>query len=250
MTGAAISLQQLNALMKKAMSDPQAEGAFFSALLDATVYAHVPKSPPPEGRLQFIQFDRSDTGERAIPFFTDRQKAEFAALDRVGIIAMSGRRFFELTRGASLLLNPNDNWLALYPVEIDALLAGHQLTPFAKEVVDSEEQVAILPPVGPFDLLADLLSRHLAFEPSVRAAYVTEIRRGADLQEASILVAILATKATADRVAQTSIHALQDYLPSAPLPVLVSVFTPTEVPAEVVAHGIKVYSGEDRPKHC
>ena len=58
-----------------------------------------------------------------LPFFSDRKQAEEASVGKVGIVAMSGRRLFELTQGATLMLNPNPDRAALYPPEVSALLA-------------------------------------------------------------------------------------------------------------------------------
>ena len=80
----------------------RAEDAFFKALLKSTVYAHVPLAPSPPGRMRFVQFVRPDNGQTVLPFFSDREQAEFAAGNVRAIIAMAGRELLELTRGATL----------------------------------------------------------------------------------------------------------------------------------------------------
>lgn len=98
-----------------------AQQQFFKALLDATVYAHVPVGSPPRGVMRFIQFIRPDNGQTALPFFSDKGQAEAAANKTALVVAMSSRHLFELTRGASLMLNPNVDAIALYPPEVTAL---------------------------------------------------------------------------------------------------------------------------------
>jgi hypothetical protein len=100
------------------------------ASLNATVYAHVPMEGPPEGVMHFIQFIRPDNGLTMLPLFSDKGQAEEAANKAALIVAMSGRDLFELTRGASLMLNPNVDAIALYPPGVTALLEGRPLGSF------------------------------------------------------------------------------------------------------------------------
>jgi len=52
-----------------------AENAFFKALLDATVYAHVPIEGAPPGRMRFIQFVHTRKRTDVLPF-SDLAQAE------------------------------------------------------------------------------------------------------------------------------------------------------------------------------
>lgn len=69
---------QLEALLEAARTpaDPAiakgAEEAFFKALLNCTVYAHVPVEPAPPDRMRFVQFVRPDNSQTVLPFFSDR----------------------------------------------------------------------------------------------------------------------------------------------------------------------------------
>lgn len=149
----------------------QAEEAVFKALLDSTVYAHVPSGPTPPNRIRFVQFVRPDNKQTVLPFFSDRHQAEKASAGKVGIVAMSGRRLFELTQGATLMLNPNRERVALYPPEISALLAGRTLGFFTEEALPHGETVGACRPTISTDALVLALQALFMRESSVRAGY-------------------------------------------------------------------------------
>jgi len=82
-------------------------------------------------------------GLLALPFFTEEAKANFAAQVVARVVRMTGRQLMELTRGATLLLNPNDTpHCALYPEEIEALLDTGAVATVEAVTVD-ERQVRI-----------------------------------------------------------------------------------------------------------
>lgn len=171
------------------------EQAFYKALMEATVYAHVPTEPAPPDRIRFVQFIRPDNGQTVLPFFSDREQAEVvAATGKVMIVAMAGRRLFELTRGATLMLNPNRDQLAFYPPEIGALLEGRPLGVFSKETLGANEQVGVCLPSVPTDALVLALRALYEREPSVRAGYLVEAYRGPDDSDVFLLLTLVVTK--------------------------------------------------------
>ncbi|MBN8735977.1 MAG: SseB family protein [Xanthomonadales bacterium] len=119
-------------LMEQSIQDFRKEPEFFRALLDATVYAHAPLNDVSE-RLRLVMFKSPDDGELVVPVFTDAAKAEFAARGNVRIVPLIGRTLFEITRGAILMLNPNDARCTLYPEEINELLASGTVAPVSKD---------------------------------------------------------------------------------------------------------------------
>lgn len=122
----------LNELMEQSIRDFRKEPEFFRALLDATVYAHAPFNDTSE-RLRLVMFKSPDDGELVVPVFTDEAKAEFAARGNVRIVPLTGRILLEITRGAILMLNPNDARCTLYPEEINELLANGTVVPVSKD---------------------------------------------------------------------------------------------------------------------
>jgi len=122
----------LDDLMEQSIRDFRKEPAFFRALLGATVYAHAPLNDSSE-KLRLVMFKSPDDGELVVPVFTDKAKAEFAARGNVRTIPLTGRTLFEITRGAILMLNPNDARCTLYPEEISELLASGTIAPIQKD---------------------------------------------------------------------------------------------------------------------
>jgi hypothetical protein len=215
--------------------------AFFKALLDATVYAHVPPGPVPRDRIRFIQFVRPDNGRTVLPFFSDRKQAEAAAAGRAGIIAMAGRRLLELTRGATLMLNPNYDRVSLYPPEIRALLEGRPIGFFTKENVEANQQVGVCPPSIPTDYLTLALRDLYEREPSVRAGYLVEVHRGADGSDVFLLLTLVVTKGNDERMVQLTTLELSSLSPELELPLTMTCVLPDESLPELCHHGIQFY---------
>ena len=111
---------ELEAMLEHSRTDPGKEPAFFRRLLDAIVYIHVPISDDSKN-VRVVQFHHPD-GFYAIPFFTSSEKAEFASSSAIRIVALRGRDLLISTRGAALMLNPNDGGAVLFPEEIASLL--------------------------------------------------------------------------------------------------------------------------------
>ena len=111
--------------MQRAITHPSAEPALLRALLSVTLFVHRPLSDDHD-RLRLVQFTRPD-GLEVIPVFTDMGKANAAAQGHVAVIGVQGRALFEATRGATLMLNPNDTSCTLYPEEIADLLDGRPI---------------------------------------------------------------------------------------------------------------------------
>lgn len=218
------------------------EDAVFRALLELTVYAHVPAEHVPPDRIRFIQFVRPDNAQTVLPFFSDREQAEeVAAVRQVGIVAMTGRRLLELTRGATLMLNPNRDRVALYPPEVTALLDGRSLGHFFHEICDQEEQVGFCPPSVPTAALVQVLQALFAREAAVRAAYLVEMHRGADLSDVSLLLTLVVTLGSEERIVQLTSLELNSLSPVPRLAVTLSCKSPDELLPEHCRHGIQFY---------
>jgi hypothetical protein len=235
----------LEKLLVAARSTPQgpeaaeAQNAVFKALLDATVYAHVPIEGAPPGRIRFIQFVRPDNGQTVLPFFSDRAQAEQPQRTDVSIVAMSGRRLFELTRGATLMLNPNLDQVALYPPEIVALLEGRELGYFAEHTLAAGMPVDACPPTVSTDDLGTALLGLFEEEQTVRSAYLTEVHP--EGEHAFLLLTIIAASAHRERLLQLATLALKTQSTDPDLP-LSMLFVAPDAPLPEVCHaGIQFF---------
>jgi hypothetical protein len=208
----------------------------FKALLSATVYAHVPIEGVPRGRLRFIQFVRPDNGQTVLPFFSDRAQAEQPERADALIVAMSGRRLFELTRGATLMLNPNLDQVALYPPEINALLEGRELGYFAKQTLGEEISVGVCPPTVPTEELNTALQALFEEEQTVRSAYLSQIHREDECAEVFLLLTVIAATAHHERLLQLATLTLKTHSTTLDLPLNI-LFVAPDAPLPEVCHG-------------
>ena len=239
-----VRLQELMSTIRestRADESAQAQELFFKTLLDSTVYAHVPPIAPPPGKMRFVQFVRPDNGQTVLPFFIDRAQAEEAAAGRVGIVAMVGRELFKLTRGATLMLNPNGERATLYPPEINALLDGRPLGFATQEHLQESEDVGVCPPSIDTDDLVIALRELYGNEPAVRAAYLVEVHRQGERAETFLLLVIVVTASHQERIVQLTTLAIQPAMPTLALPLSMTCSAPEGDLPELCRHGIQFY---------
>lgn len=218
-----------------------AQDAFFNALLDATVYAHVPVESPPQGVMRFIQFIRPDNGQTTLPFFSDKGQAKEAANKGALIVAMSGRDLFELIRGASLMLNPNVDAIALYPPEVAAILEGRSLGSFTKGEIPAETEFLIGPPSVPTVTLNKILRNLLEKEATVKTAFLTELRREDDSAAVILLLTIVAAKAHHERLLQLVTLAFKAEELELALPLDMRFLAPDESLDKICHSGVQIF---------
>jgi len=170
-TGSAIGLDRL---IEAAAKDPSRELELFQTLLGATMYAHSPIDDKSE-RLRLVMFKSPDDGSYVVPVFTDKAKAEFAARGKMRLVEGTGREILEITRGATVMINPNDARCTLYPEEISELLATGVVAPVRKhQVREGEAQYFKLAKVPP--VLARAMKKALPDIRSVELAYVMGLK--------------------------------------------------------------------------
>ena len=197
---------------------------FFRIMLDAPVFAHTPLSDD-NPRLRLIQFRHPD-GYDALPFFTSIEKANIAAQGAVRVVEVTGRMLLEMTRGATLILNPNDECCVLFPEEIAALLDHGYV---AQVDVDDPAppgcgvQLPTFIPAG----LEDALRQALAGLPYVTSAYLLEMSRP-DLVPARpvLLVVLTVPPLHAERATRAVITALQPRMAAAKIEIDLTVTDP------------------------
>lgn len=184
---ATISAKELEELMERSIQDYKEEPAFFTALLDAEVFVHVPFSDK-RGGLHLITFPRPGDALHVVPVFTDEAKANWAARGGALVIKMSGRMLMEITRGSTLMLNPNDTSCTLYPEEIAALLETGTLASFANIHTGDSGGAAVYVPEAVPERLKQALRAFLPTVPVIERAYVAGIRWSGPPPSQSLLV--------------------------------------------------------------
>ena len=227
-----MSSERLDMLMERALADKTAEPAFFRALLDATVYAHAPRTGH-NGRLRLIQFPLPDNGRMVLPFFSDEAQARAAAGSTATIVMLTGRQLFELTRGATLMLNPNSTSCTLYPEEIAALLDQDEVVIVDQVEVCEPKPMEFREPDPLPTWLTDPLITLYARLPNVQVAYLVEVRTpdASDPEHVALLIVLGVPSAETERTARATITAIQPLCRTREVAVDLTAFIPDAPPA-------------------
>jgi hypothetical protein len=220
-----VTPKELERLMQVAVEDKREEPAFFRALLDAIVYAHAPVSDDSR-RLRLIQFLRPD-GLTVLPFFTDRTKAQFAARSAARIVELTGRQLLTITRGVTLMLNPNDTHCTLYPEEVEALLTTGGVATVEKLELD-ERQIGVRSPESHPAWLGEALITLFQRLPSVETAYMIETWPAENPSQVSLVIAIGVMPAESERVARAAITQIQPRCEGLDVAIDLTTFDPVE----------------------
>lgn len=220
--------------MRAAFADKAAEPAFFLALLEATVYAHTPKTDR-QGRLRFMQFPLPDSGHMVLPFFSDETQARAAAGTTAKVVVLTGRQLFELTRGATLMLNPNSTNCTLYPEEIAALLDSGEVAIVDKFTVSEPKLMDFREPEPSPTWLIDPLIALYAQLSCVESAYLVEMKAhdDPDPDHAGWLIALAVASANSERAVRATITTIQSLCREHTMTVDLMTFVPDVPPGWV-----------------
>lgn len=208
----AISQKKLDRLLAESIADITKEPDFLRALLDAMLFVHTPVGPG-SGNLRLVQF-RTPDGVMAIPVFTDREKADFAARGNVRVVSLLGRQLFEATRGATFALNPNNDWCLIFPEEVAELLASGSAAVIHVETLPQDAPVATSVPETPPHWLIETLQAAFIEQPSVDRAYLVEMRLASNMDESRLIVAIVMPKECELQVSRAAVTAVQLRFPN------------------------------------
>lgn len=215
-----VSQSQLERLFEQAHLSHFNEAAFYTHLLQATVFVHVPVSYGPKN-VSFVQF-RHPGGFDAIPVFTSAQRCARAASAAMRAIRLPSIDLFGATRGATLMINPNDGGPVLYPEEITALLKKGTLETFEK----------LEPAGGTWDVrpaqnhpmhVVGAVRAGAALTPFIKKIYLLEKREmGSD--EIVLLVYIGAESGHLERSARHMVQVIQSVQPPSDAVIDVAVY--------------------------
>lgn len=227
----------LDRLIEEAAQNPSLEPAFLRALLDARLYVHLPLSDD-SGRLRIVQFTRPD-GMAVIPVFTTLGKAKSAGQGVVRIVEVLGRELLDATRGATLMLNPNDLSTTLYPEEIKLLLDDGiaNVAPVQGHIDDMQ-----VIPADPADAwLGERIAAMARTLPGVFAVYLLAGWRGEwQGQPTHYIAAVGAPDAIVERVARALALLLADLADHLHRPIDLATFGPNDpLPEWLQGEGVK-----------
>lgn len=203
---------------------PDEEPAFFRAMLEAVVHAHVPRSDD-HPRLRFIQFRHPD-GFDAIPFFTSLEKARYPAGRTAKIVSFTGRQFLEFTTGATVMLNPDDGGCVLYPEEIATLLATGTIARVEKATTREDDPFVVQAASDPPTWLIPLLTATCRALPFIQAAYLLERVQPGNESAVSLVVALAVAPVETERAARAVTSAIQTHCATLKMPLDLTTFDP------------------------
>jgi hypothetical protein len=113
--------QKLELLFSKTSQQPELFSEFLNQLLISDVFCIGDDSDQSNVYFQMLE---TPEGEQAIPFFLSLDTLRSSFGDDLDYFIMSARDFFEMTKGAVLLLNPASDYMKEFaPDEIEFLLS-------------------------------------------------------------------------------------------------------------------------------
>jgi SseB protein C-terminal domain/SseB protein N-terminal domain len=170
----------LELALMKAATEPEHRPEFYRLLVESEVFVLGHSESRSDGRwiaaagenLSIVNWQKND-GAPIIPFFTSLNALRRAIKEEQSFLALPARSLFEITKGATLILNPASPYgKEFFPNEIEALLAtGMNQMPQTRVVQQATEVLLGEPANYPAEMVS-ALTNLLAKHPSVKAAYL------------------------------------------------------------------------------
>jgi len=130
-------------------------------------------------------------GRILLPFFSSLPRLQATIREEREYLRLGVRPFFEMTRGATLILNPGGDYgKEFLPDEVSRLLDGSMFQPQERHIVERATQVLIGQPAKYPTRLAEALQSLYARLPKVRAAYLAQYFDPSRDKAPGLLVAI------------------------------------------------------------
>lgn len=171
----------LDTALRLAADEPACRPDFYKTLLESTVYIIGRSDRPYEGNrtieagenISIQNWQRND-GSPVIPFFTSLTALQKALEEEASYMALPARSLFEITKGASLVLNPKSPYgKEFFPNEIEALLTNNVNRLPEQRVTEKATQVLLGQPANYPSKMVESLSTLLSRRSNVKAAYLT-----------------------------------------------------------------------------
>ncbi len=164
----------------KAANDPSHRPQFYRDLLASEIYVIHAGGQPLEihdgvlqegANLQMEAWQRD--GEDWLPIFSSLTRLQQYLQSKAVYVQLHARDFFEITRGANVLLNPGLDYGKEFTVaEIERMLDGSIFHAGQSYTIDKETQILIGQPAEYPTELVNALSRLFRQHSHVRAAYL------------------------------------------------------------------------------
>jgi hypothetical protein len=191
-------VNQLEKSLIDAATNPAARPQFYRDLLESDIYLinhnrdqiHIQNNVLHQGtQLNIQSFERD--GKTWLPIFSSLERLEQFIRSDSRYLQLHARDFFEITRGAHVILNPNFQYgKEFYPEEIEEMLDGSIFKPLQTFTVQTDTNVLIgQPAVYPKELVK-ALSDVFAKNPLVNKAYLAQYSNPQQDEKPHLLIGI------------------------------------------------------------
>ena len=191
----------LEIALELAASEPAHRPEFYRLLLESTIFIlgssgqmeamqEGPVTLKADTQIQVTNWVRPD-GSSVIPFFTSLRALQQAIADDEKYIALPARTFFEITRGAELILNPRSEFGKEFtPEEVEALLDEGINQVATTRVIKEDTQVLLGQPAEYPKAMVASLTTLLAKHNNVKAAYLALMHNPSEDEKPHLIVGI------------------------------------------------------------
>jgi len=186
----------LEIALARAAVEPATRPEFYRLLLESEVYVIGNTDVPGDGKttipagakLSVVNWEKKD-GKSFIPFFSSIEALQSVLKTEARFVAMPARNFFEITRGATLILNPAlSHGKEFFPTEIDAILATGVNHVATEHVIQKATKVLLGQPANYPSEMVSSLATLLAKHPSIKAAYLCLMHDPASMSAPALVV--------------------------------------------------------------
>lgn len=181
----------------KAVNEPSARPDFYYELRNSEIYAIQGGTNPVQETteltagqsVQLLSVEMN--GKRYIPIFSSLTRMQAFIQEPVQYLAINAVHFFNLTKGADLLLNPGSPFGKEFTAqEIEAILNGSVFNAQEAYVVEKNTQTMIGPPAEPPTELLNELSKVFDSLKNVICAYNAQVFNPRTDQAPRTLIAV------------------------------------------------------------
>lgn len=190
----------LESVLRLAADEPAHRPDFYKLLLNSTIYILGYSDQHWEGvrtieageKISIQNWEKND-GTPIIPFFTSLATLQKSIKNETNYMALPARALFEMTTGATLVLNPaSDYRKEFFPNEIEALLTNGINRLPEQRITEKETQVLLGQPKTYPIKMVDSLKALLANRSNAKAAYLVLMHDPARDEKPHLVVGIWA----------------------------------------------------------
>jgi hypothetical protein len=192
------SKNSLEVALARAADEPASRPDFYRILLQSEIYVIGHTDAPGDGRatlpagakLSIVSWENKD-GTPVTPFFSSLEALQRSLQEETRFVSMPARSFFEITRGATLVLDPGSGYgKEFLPNEVEALLATGVNHVATERVVEAATEVLLGQPANyPTEMVASL-SAFLARHSNIKAAYLCLMQDRNSMPSPTLVVGI------------------------------------------------------------